>query len=95
MTCYTPSDGYEPGTLARNPKHNAIRVRNAMKVFRTTLDERSAQKVTRAAKRMGISESAYLRCLVHASLQDTNETEMERLDREGYRQFPIKSVEFL
>ncbi|NUM55550.1 MAG: hypothetical protein HUU46_18040 [Candidatus Hydrogenedentes bacterium] len=65
-----------------------------MKEFRTTLDDRSARKVTRAAKRMGVTVPEYLRNLIKRAHTETKKEQLERIDREGYLRFPVTPDEF-
>jgi metal-responsive CopG/Arc/MetJ family transcriptional regulator len=65
-----------------------------MKTIQMTLDETLVLEVDRAAKRMGTTRSAFTRRALRSALEKLRTKELERRQREGYRNKPVKQGEF-
>jgi predicted transcriptional regulator len=65
-----------------------------MKTLRMTLDPRLVSRVDRAARRLGLSRSAFTRQALADALNRLTERELEARQREGYRKRPVRRGEF-
>jgi metal-responsive CopG/Arc/MetJ family transcriptional regulator len=65
-----------------------------MRTVQMTLDERLVAAVDRAAKRLGMSRSAFTREALRAALEAARVRALERRQREGYERHPIRKGEF-
>lgn len=65
-----------------------------MRTVQMTLDPDLVAKVDRAARRIGVSRSAFTRRALEAEIERLRVEELERRHREGYRQKPVRRGEF-
>jgi predicted transcriptional regulator len=75
-------------------KHSYGQRGSTMKTVQMTLDEGLVDAVDKAAKRIGTTRSAFAREALRAALGKVRVEEMERKQREGYRQKPVGKGEF-
>ena len=65
-----------------------------MKTVQMTLDESLVNDIDKAAKRIGITRSAFTRDALRSALSRLRTKELERRHRDGYTRKPIKREEF-
>ena len=65
-----------------------------MKTVQMTLDPQLVSRVDRAARRLGLSRSAFTRQALADALSRLMERELEDRHREGYRKRPVRGGEF-
>ncbi|MBI1948730.1 MAG: ribbon-helix-helix protein, CopG family [Deltaproteobacteria bacterium] len=64
-----------------------------MRTVQMTLDEQLVAAVDKAARRLGLSRSAFTREALAAALRKEAIRELERRHREGYRKQPARAGE--
>ena len=65
-----------------------------MQTVQMTLEPKLVTQVDRAARRLGLTRSAFTRQALSAALDRLRVQELERRDREGYRSKPVHRGEF-
>ena len=65
-----------------------------MQTVQMTLEPKLVTQVDRAARRLGLTRSAFTRQALSAALDRLRVQELERRDREGYRTKPVRRGEF-
>lgn len=65
-----------------------------MRILRLSLEEGLAAALDKAARRLGVTRSAFARETLRAALGHLNTKEMERAQREGYLRKPVRRGEF-
>lgn len=65
----------------------------AMKTVQMTLEPDLVARVDRAAKRLGLTRSAFARRALTHALQALQERELERRHRQGYDRKPVRRGE--
>ena len=65
-----------------------------MRTVQMTLEPELVIQVDRAARRLGLTRSAFTRRALHAAIERLRVDELERRHREGYRRKPIRRGEF-
>ncbi len=65
-----------------------------MKTVQMTLEPELVLAVDRAARRLGVTRSAFTRQALRAALDRVRSEERDRRDREGYRRKPVRRGEF-
>jgi metal-responsive CopG/Arc/MetJ family transcriptional regulator len=66
----------------------------AMRTVQMTLDEDLVTAVDRAVKQLGTTRSAFTRDALRAALRDVRTRELEKRQREGYANAPVRKGEF-
>lgn len=66
----------------------------AMKTVQMTLEPDLVARVDRAARRLGVSRSAFARQALNIALERLHVQKLERRHREGYRRKPVRRGEF-
>ncbi len=59
-----------------------------LKTIQMTIDEMLLERVDSVVETLATTRSAFIREAVERALEDHHWRELERLDEEGYRQFP-------
>jgi metal-responsive CopG/Arc/MetJ family transcriptional regulator len=59
-----------------------------------TLEPELVAQVDRAARRLGLTRSAFTRRALHAAIERLRVEELERRHHDGYRRKPVKRGEF-
>jgi metal-responsive CopG/Arc/MetJ family transcriptional regulator len=65
-----------------------------MRTVQMTLEPELVAAVDRAARRLGVTRSAFTRRALEAALDRLRREALERRDREGYRRKPVRRGEF-
>lgn len=65
-----------------------------MKTVQMTLNPDLVRRVDRAARRLGLTRSAFTRRALGEALDRLQQRELERRQREGYRRKPVRAGEF-
>jgi metal-responsive CopG/Arc/MetJ family transcriptional regulator len=65
-----------------------------MKVVQMTLEPELVAAVDKAARRVGLTRSAFARRALEAALERVDRADRDRRDREGYRRKPVRRGEF-
>ena len=65
-----------------------------MQTVQMTLEPKLVAEVDRAARRLGLTRSAFTRRALSAALERLRAEELERRDRDGYRRTPVRRGEF-
>ena len=65
-----------------------------MKTVQMTLEPELVAQVDRAARRLGLTRSAFTRCALRAAVDQLRVQELERRHHEGYRRKPVRRGEF-
>lgn len=65
-----------------------------MRTVQMTLEPELVAAVDRAARRLGVTRSAFTRRALEAELDRLRHEALERRDREGYRRKPVRRREF-
>lgn len=65
-----------------------------VKTVQMTLEPELVAQVDRAARRLGLTRSAFTRRALHAALERLRVEELERRHRDGYRRKPVRRGEF-
>ena len=65
-----------------------------MKTVQMTLEPKLVVAVDRAARRLGVTRSAFTRQALRAALHHLSAEERDRRDREGYHSKPVRRGEF-
>ena len=65
-----------------------------MRTVQMTLEPELVIQVDRAARRLGLTRSAFTRRALHAAIERLRVDELERRHREGYRRKPVRRGEF-
>lgn len=65
-----------------------------MKTVQMTLEPELVARVDKAARRLGLSRSAFTRHALSDALERLHQRVLEQRHREGYRRKPVRSGEF-
>ena len=65
-----------------------------MRTVQMTLDPKLVTRIDRAARRLGLSRSAFARRAFAAALERLRVQELERRHADGYRRKPVRRGEF-
>lgn len=65
-----------------------------MRTVQMTLEPELVAKIDKAARRLGLTRSAFARRAFAAALQRVRAEELERRHAEGYRRKPVRKGEF-
>ena len=65
-----------------------------VRTVQMTLQPELVAQVDRAARRLGLTRSAFTRRALHAAIERLRVEELERRHREGYRRKPVRRGEF-
>jgi metal-responsive CopG/Arc/MetJ family transcriptional regulator len=65
-----------------------------MKTVQMTLEPELVARVDKAARRLGLSRSAFTRRALTESLNRLTQQELEERHRDGYRRHPARRAEF-
>jgi len=65
-----------------------------MKTVQMTLEPELVAQVDRAARRLGLTRSAFTRRALRAAVDQLRVQELERRHHEGYRRKPVRRGEF-
>ena len=65
-----------------------------MQTVQMTLEPKLVSAVDRAARRLGVTRSAFTRQALRAALRRLASAALDRRDREGYRRKPVRRGEF-
>ena len=65
-----------------------------MRTVQMTLEPELVAQVDRAARRLGLTRSAFTRQALRSAIERQRVQELERRQREGYRKKPVRRGEF-
>ena len=65
-----------------------------MKTIQMTLDEELVREVDKAARKVGMTRSAFTRRALHSALKHLKLQQLEEQHRQGYARKPVKPGEF-
>ena len=71
-----------------------IHIEPTMKTVQMTLEPELVVQVDRAARRLGLTRSAFTRQALHSAIERLHVQALERRHRDGYRHKPVRRGEF-